>query len=70
MRTRLSRDIHHRAYQHRLDDALISDALAESGLKTMQEVVELGLQKIIQLKRQEELRRLRGSIDWQGVSTK
>ncbi|WP_367949029.1 hypothetical protein [Paraburkholderia sp. NMBU_R16] len=36
----------------------------------MQEVVELGLQKIIQLKRQEELRRLRGSIDWQGVSTK
>ncbi|MGN6085854.1 type II toxin-antitoxin system VapB family antitoxin [Trinickia sp.] len=49
-----------------IDDRLMSDALAASGLKTKREVVELGLQKIIQLKRQEELRRLRGKIDWQG----
>lgn len=49
-----------------IDDRLMSDALAASGLKTKREVVELGLQKIIQLKRQEELRRLRGRIDWQG----
>ena len=49
-----------------IDDRLMSDALVASGLKTKREVVELGLQKIIQLKRQEELRRLRGKIDWQG----
>lgn len=49
-----------------IDDRLMADALAASGLKTKREVVELGLQKIIQLKRQEELRRLRGKIDWQG----
>lgn len=49
-----------------IDDRLMSDALAASGLKTKREVVELGLQKIIQLKRQEELRRLRGRIEWQG----
>ncbi len=49
-----------------IDDRLMSDALAASGLKTKREVVELGLQKIIQLKRQEELRQLRGKIDWQG----
>jgi len=49
-----------------IDDRLMADALAATGLKTKREVVELGLQKIIQLKRQEELRRLRGKIDWQG----
>ena len=49
-----------------IDDRLMSDALAATGLKTKREVVELGLQKIVQLKRQEELRLLRGKINWEG----
>lgn len=49
-----------------IDDRLMADALAATGLKTKREVVELGLQKLVQLKRQEGLRRLRGKIDWQG----
>lgn len=49
-----------------IDNLLMSDALAATGLKTKREVVEYALQKIIQLKRQENTRNLRGKIKWQG----
>lgn len=49
-----------------IDNLLMSDALAATGLKTKREVVEYALQKIIQLKRQENIRNLRGKIKWQG----
>lgn len=49
-----------------IDNHLMSDALAVTGLKTKREVVEYALQKIIQLKRQENIRNLRGKIKWQG----
>ncbi|CAB3693478.1 hypothetical protein LMG24238_03238 [Paraburkholderia sediminicola] len=49
-----------------IDNHLMSDALAATGLKTKREVVEYALQKIIQLKRQENIRNLRGKIKWQG----
>ncbi|MEM5426738.1 type II toxin-antitoxin system VapB family antitoxin [Paraburkholderia ferrariae] len=49
-----------------VDDRLMAEALAATGLQTEQEVVELALRTFIRLKRQEEIRRYRGKIDWQG----
>ncbi|WP_186156713.1 type II toxin-antitoxin system VapB family antitoxin [Burkholderia gladioli] len=49
-----------------IDDHLMANALAVTGLKTEQEVIELGLRKVVQLKHQEEIRLLRGKIDWRG----
>ncbi|MCO5099864.1 MAG: type II toxin-antitoxin system VapB family antitoxin [Burkholderiaceae bacterium] len=49
-----------------IDDRLMEDALRATGLKTKREAVELGLRTLLRLRKQEELRRLRGKIDWQG----
>ena len=49
-----------------IDDALMTDALKASGVKTKKEAVELGLRTLIRLKQQRELRTLRGQLDWQG----
>ncbi|GAO00428.1 hypothetical protein Gxy13693_046_054 [Komagataeibacter xylinus NBRC 13693] len=49
-----------------IDDALMTDALKASGVKTKKEAVELGLRMLIRLKQQRELRTLRGKLDWQG----
>ncbi|MCE2580818.1 type II toxin-antitoxin system VapB family antitoxin [Komagataeibacter sp. FNDCR1] len=49
-----------------IDDALMTDALKASGVKTKKEAVELGLRTLIRLKQQRELRTLRGKLDWQG----
>lgn len=42
-----------------IDDILINRALELSGLKTKQEVVELSLNMLIKLKKQEEFRQYR-----------
>ena len=47
-----------------IDDKLISEALKLTGAKTKKEAVELGLRSLIQLKRQEALRGLRGKLKW------
>ena len=47
-----------------IDDKLISEALKLTGAKTKKEAVELGLRSLIQLKRQETLRGLRGKLKW------
>jgi Arc/MetJ family transcription regulator len=49
-----------------IDDQLMNDALRATGLKTKREAVELGLRTLLQLRRQEEIRRFRGKLDWQG----
>lgn len=49
-----------------IDDALMNDALKATGAKTKKEVVELGLKTLIQLKKQAEVKALRGKLDWQG----
>jgi len=49
-----------------IDDALMNDALKLTGLKTKREAVELGLKTLIRLKKQEEIRRFRGKLHWQG----
>lgn len=49
-----------------IDDKLMSDALKETGLKTKREAVELGLRTLIRLKRQEQIKRFRGKLQWSG----
>lgn len=49
-----------------IDDKLMADALKATGAKTKREAVELGLRMLINLKRQESIRRFRGKLKWQG----
>lgn len=49
-----------------VDDKLMQDTLEATGLKTKREAVELGLRTLLRLRRQEEIRRFRGKLDWQG----
>lgn len=49
-----------------IDDKLMKDALRTTGLETKREVVELGLQTLVRLGKQEEIRRFRGKLHWEG----
>ena len=49
-----------------IDDELMRAAMRTAGLGTKRETVELGLQTLIRLGRQQELRRLRGKLVWEG----
>ncbi len=49
-----------------IDDKLMKDTLRATGLKTKREVVELGLRTLLLLRKQEEIRRYRGKLTWQG----
>lgn len=49
-----------------IDDALMSEALKLTGVPTKKEAVELGLSTLVQLKRQERIRRYRGKLEWEG----
>ena len=50
-----------------IDDKLMRDILRATGLKTKREAVEQGLRTLLS-KRQEAIRRLRGTLDWRGRS--
>ena len=49
-----------------IDDKLMTDALKASGLRTKKEAVEQGLKLLIRLSQQQEIRRLRGRVKWEG----
>jgi Arc/MetJ family transcription regulator len=49
-----------------IDDKLMRDTLKATGLKTKREAVELGLRTLLRLRRQGEIRRYRGKLDWHG----
>jgi len=49
-----------------IDEKLMKETLRVTGLKTMREAVELGLRTIVRLRKQEEIRRFRGKLPWQG----
>ena len=49
-----------------IDDTLMNETLRLTGLKTKREAVELGLQTLLRLRQQEEIRGFRGKLDWQG----
>lgn len=49
-----------------IDDRLMKDALKVTGLKTKKEAVELGLQTLVRLSRQADIKKLRGKLTWEG----
>jgi Arc/MetJ family transcription regulator len=49
-----------------IDDKLMRDTLRATGLKTKREAVEEGLRSLLRLRRQAEIRKLRGKLHWQG----
>ena len=49
-----------------IDDKLMRDTLRATGFKTKREAVEEGLRTLLRLKRQGEIRKLRGKLNWQG----
>ncbi len=49
-----------------IDDALMAETLEATGLKTKQEVVDPGLRTLLRLRRQEEFRRFRDKLSWEG----
>jgi Arc/MetJ family transcription regulator len=49
-----------------IDDKLMNEAMKLTRLKTKKAVVETGLKLLIQLKRQERLKGLRGKLKWEG----
>jgi len=49
-----------------IDDTLMGQALTASGYKTKKETVEEGLRLLIALKNQDEIRKLRGKLQWEG----
>ena len=49
-----------------IDDRLMRDTLRATGMKTKREAVEEGLRTLLRLKKQAEIRRLRGKLEWHG----
>lgn len=49
-----------------IDEKLMKETLRLTGLKTKREAVELGLRTIVRLRKQQEIRRFRGKLMWQG----
>lgn len=49
-----------------IDDKLMESTPRATGLKTKREAVELGLRTLLRLRQQEEIKRFRGKLDWQG----
>ena len=49
-----------------IDDKLMQDTLKATGLRTKREVVELGLRTLLRLRQQEQIKRFRGKLHWQG----
>jgi Arc/MetJ family transcription regulator len=49
-----------------IDDGLMAEAQTLSGLKSKREAVEAGLRLLVQIKRQERIRRYRGKLRWEG----
>ena len=49
-----------------IDDKLMRDTLRATGLKTKREAVEEALRTLLRLKKQAEIRRFRGKLNWQG----
>ncbi|MBF0623716.1 MAG: type II toxin-antitoxin system VapB family antitoxin [Magnetococcales bacterium] len=49
-----------------IDDTLMTNALKATGLNTKREVVETGLRLLVEMKQQEEIRKARGKLHWEG----
>ena len=49
-----------------IDDKLMNDALKATGLATKKDAVEEGLKLLIQKNKQQNIRKLRGKLKWEG----
>lgn len=49
-----------------IDDKLLDEAMKATGARTKREAVELGLQALVQLHRQQAIRAWRGKLRWAG----
>jgi Arc/MetJ family transcription regulator len=49
-----------------IDDKLMRDILRATGIKTKREAVERGLQTLLRLSEQAEIRKFRGKLRWKG----
>jgi len=49
-----------------IDDELMHEAMTLSQLKTKKAVVETGLKLLVQIKKQERIKSLRGKLKWDG----
>ncbi|NVM23236.1 MAG: type II toxin-antitoxin system VapB family antitoxin [Desulfobacterales bacterium] len=49
-----------------IDDDLMNEAMTLSKIKTKKAVVETGLKLLVQIKKQEQLKSLRGKLRWEG----
>ncbi len=49
-----------------INDDLINEAMTLSKIKTKKAVVETGLKLLVQIKKQERLKSLRGKLEWDG----
>jgi Arc/MetJ family transcription regulator len=49
-----------------IDDRLMEQALRASGATTKRQAVELGLKALLTLNRQQDIRKSRGKLRWQG----
>ncbi|MCH8493573.1 MAG: type II toxin-antitoxin system VapB family antitoxin [Idiomarina sp.] len=49
-----------------IDDQLMADALKASGYKTKKEAVEQGLKLLVLRSQQQDIRKLRGQVKWEG----
>ena len=52
--------------QHYDDDKLMGKAMKLAGTKTKRETVAEGLRLLVRLRQQENIRRIRGKLRWQG----
>jgi Arc/MetJ family transcription regulator len=49
-----------------IDDKLMNDALRLTGAKTKREAVEMGLRTLLRMRQQEDIRRFKGKLQWEG----
>ena len=49
-----------------IDDDLMRDAMTASGARSKREAVELGLQTLLRMRRQADIRQYRGKLAWEG----
>jgi len=49
-----------------IDDRLLAEAQVVTGAATRKETVRLGLETLVRLGRQAQLRQLRGQLSWEG----
>ena len=49
-----------------IDDELMAEALESTGLNTKKAVIEEALRTLVRLRKQEQVRSLRGKLQWDG----